>query len=226
MFHIGVRSNLVSTLALGAFLTVSAFASPILVGNASFETLPGGGLPFTCGVGCSYDGAGSPIPNWTTTGTDGQFQPGTNAGNFTFFSTLSDGITSAYSNGGTISQTVIPTVALGITYILQVDLGRRNDLASTGSAGLLVNGNLIGAVGVAPTAGNWSTFTASYTGLAADVGKAITIQLASSGIEGNFDNVRLADSITTGAVPEPATATVFALGLAALFASSRRKRTV
>lgn len=177
-----------------------------------------------CGIGCSYSNA--PIPGWAITGTTGQFQPGTNAGNFTYFNTLSDGITSAYSNGGTISQTVGAAVTLGLTYVLQVDLGLRNDLPSTAIAGLLINGNLISAVGPAPTKGNWSTFTATYTALAADVGKPITIRLISTGIQGNFDNVRLADSLgdNGGAIPEPATATVFALGIAGIFTYTKRKR--
>jgi len=115
-------------------------------------------------------------------------------------------------------------VALGVTYVLQVDVGKRNDLPATGTVNLLINGNLIGAVGAAPTSGNWSTFTAAYTGLAADVGQSITIQLAASGIQGNFDNVRLSDDL--GTVPEPATATVLALGLAGIFAYVSRKRTL
>jgi len=224
LYEIGVKSKLLIGMALGVLLSVGASASPILVDNASFENLPLGGLTFTCGVGCSYSGVPTPIPGWTSTGGEGQLQPGTNAGNFTLFSTLSDGITSASSNGGTISQTVIPTVALGVTYVLQVDVGKRNDLPATGTVNLLINGNLIGAVGAAPTSGNWSTFTAAYTGLAADVGQSITIQLAASGIQGNFDNVRLSDDL--GTVPEPATATVLALGLAGIFAYVSRKRTL
>jgi len=222
LYEIGVKSKLLIGTALSALLSVGAFASPIPVSNASFENLPLGGLPFTCGAGCSDSVAA--IPGWVNGGVSGQFQPGTGGGNFTYFSTLSDGPTSGWSNGGLISQTVIPTVALGVTYVLQVDLGLRNDIPSSASAGLLINGNLITAVGAAPTAGNWSTFTATYTGLAGDVGQSITIQLAASGIQGNFDNVRLSDDL--GTVPEPGTATVFALGLAGIFAYVSRKRSL
>jgi hypothetical protein len=88
----------------------AAFAGTITVDNPSFETLPAGGLPAGCGTGCAFSVA--PIPGWTNTGSSGQFQPGTQDGNFAYFNSLSDGITNAYSNGGTISQTVGATFKL------------------------------------------------------------------------------------------------------------------
>jgi hypothetical protein len=86
-----------------------------------------------------------------------------------------------------------------------------------------VNGNTYGAVGVNPTSGNGSTFTATYTGLAGDVGQSITIQLASSGIQGAFDNVRLNDSLVTP-TPEPGVMSMLAGGLGAMVLLSRRLR--
>jgi len=205
---------------LGVFCVFSAAASPIFVSNFSFETLPAGGLPNdSCGTGCFYSiGA---IPGWTGTGISGQFQPGTQAGNTQFFTTLSDGITSAFSNGPTLSQTVIPAVQAGFIYTLVVDLGKRNDFPFDGSADLLINGKTILATGVAPTSGHWSPFTAIYTGLSADAGQPITIQLKSTGLQGNFDNVRLD---ATAIIPEPAGVTLLGLGLAGLLLFARRKR--
>jgi PEP-CTERM motif len=194
--------------------------SAIFVVNSSFETLPVSGLTNACGVGCSYSTGA--IPGWSGSNSfSGQFQPGT-PGNVTWFSTLSsDGSpTVAYSNGGaTLSQTMVPTVQVDDTYTLMVDLGRRNDLPFMASVGLLINGVLIPASGTAPTPGDWSTYTATYTGLAADVGQSITIELFSSGPQGDFDNVRLDET-----VPEPAGITLLGLGLVGLSVFARRKR--
>jgi hypothetical protein len=223
------------TLALAA---APGFASPITVANFSFETLPGGGLPISCntgtGTGCSFDlpSVAAAIPSWTANDptVSGQLQPGTPANGF--FNTLSNGPTSAYVNAptvgqGMISQTVLPVVALGVTYTLLVDIGARLDTTFAifnGSADLLINGNVIAATGLTPVVGTFGTFTATYTGLAADVGDAITIQLRSNGRQGNFDNVRLSDStVPTGAgVPEPASFLLIGSALLALTAIRRR----
>ena len=68
--------------------------------------------------------------------------------------------------------------------------------------------------GTAPAAGNFSNYTATYTGLAGDVGKTIGIQLSATQSQGDFDNVRLNDS--TASAPEPGTAFLGVLGLAAM----------
>jgi hypothetical protein len=52
-----------------------------------------------------------------------------------------------------------------------------------------------------PVQGNWSVFTATYTGLAADVGDPITIQLNSTGIQADFDDVQLSNNLAS--VPAP-----------------------
>jgi hypothetical protein len=120
------------------------------------------------GTGCFYN-VGS-IPDWTATGgvTFGEFQPGTQDVTTLYFDTIPDGITVAYTNDATISQTVGATVQTGVVYTLQVSLGWRNDMPSfVGSADLLVNGNQYLATGATPAQGNRSVFTATYTGLAA-----------------------------------------------------------
>ena len=121
----------------GVFNNFITPPSPIFVNNFSFETLPAGGLPEGCGVGCTYSTGA--IPGWSGgTGLFGQFQPGT-----PWFTTPpSDGsATMAWSQGLTIAQTVLPTVQLGVTYTLMVDLGLRLDPGPTfvSSAGLLVD---------------------------------------------------------------------------------------
>jgi len=107
--------------------------------------LPLGG----CGVGCSF--SVGVIPGWTDTGATGQFQPGSSSGNFAYFNYIPGGVTVAYSNGGSIYQTVGATAVAGDTYTLTVDVGLRTDgydLLPTED--LIVNGNAVAATGPRP----------------------------------------------------------------------------
>lgn len=106
------RWRLFRGLAILAIAAVPGLAGPIFVANHSFED-PGASW-IACGSGCSaYVGA---VPAWTSTGTVGEFQPGTATGMFT---SLSDGPTSGFTAVGTLSQTVGTTVVLGEDYTLQ-----------------------------------------------------------------------------------------------------------
>jgi len=216
MNSMAMTSRFISIAALGLVGAVGAMATPIFVSNFSFEALPGTGLNKSgCGPGCAYSTGA--IPGWTGVSTgSGEFHPGLPAQ----FTTLSAGPTVGYSNGITLSQTVGVTVTPGTTYTLQVDLGERNDLGPLGFRGgadLLIGGvSVFPAIGLAPTPGNWSTFTATYVGLPADATKTITIQLTSSGAQGDFDNVRLTSVAAAAGVPEPGTVTLIGLGLAGL----------
>jgi len=205
------------------FLASSSFAGPIAVTNASFETAGAGGLPFLCGTACSFSTDGI-IPGWTVVGGGGLFKPGPPS-TTSYFNSVPDGTTTAYSDNGSISQTVAATVQLGVVYTLLVDVGVRKDLGvDPATEALVINGVTYAAVGVLPTPGNFSTFTATYTGLAADVGKAITIRLATPGVEGNWDNVRLSDNTTVGAVPEPVSGLLAGLLALAWAGIAKRKR--
>lgn len=184
-----------------------AWAAPIPVNNPSFEVLPAGGLPNGCGAGCSYNE--DHIPGWTNIPflglglTSGQFRPGADAGNFTYFNTLSDGPTSAYSSNGCIAQTVGVTVQPGVTYTLRADVGWRNDAGPTGLPRLIVNNTFYDGVGT-PVHGGWATYTVTYVAQAADIGASMTICLSSVSNQGNFDNVRFDDSTApTGVGPDP-----------------------
>lgn len=217
-------TNLKSTLwAATAMVVMSAggsLAAAIPVANASFEALPAGGLPFGCGAGCSFSGS-DPIPGWTSSGAFGQFQPGVQAGNFTYFNSVPDGITVAYSNGGTIGQTVGLAQA-GLTYTLLVDVGFRKDFSDPGSVALIVGSNTVLATGVAAQgSGNWVTYTATYTAIGTDAGTPITISLSSPGAQGDWDNVRLSNSAIS--VPEPASLLLLGAGFAGLGAIRRRR---
>jgi hypothetical protein len=213
----------VLAVSLGVLCAYTAAASTITVENFSFETPPLNGFNNSCGAagsGCVFS-TGRQIPGWLRNGGGGELQPG----NSTIFNTLTNGRTVAFSTGGgTLVQTVSSTVQLDFTYTLMVDLGERNDLvpAFTAGANLKIGNRQFGAAGIAPAIGGWSTFQATYVGLAADVGKTITIQLTSgvsSGSEADFDNVRL-----SAVAPEPAGVTLLGLGLAGLLVFAGRKR--
>jgi len=216
-----IKWNYLAIFAAAAIAVAPGFASPIAVTNFSFETLPGGGLPSGCGPGCSFSATAA--PGWVTTGGSGQFQPGVLPG--PYFTSLSDGPTNGYSNGGGFSQTVLPTVQLGMLYVLNVDIGFRLDTAFAGTARLLINGTPYDAVGLTPVQGTFGTFTATYTGLAADVGQAITIELNSNGTQGNFDNVLL-DGTAPAVVGAPEPATFLLLVPALLMLRRRRQHSV
>ena len=206
--------------------TAAAFGATIAVSNPSFEVLPASGLPLTAGCqgsGCSFNAGVGAIPGWTNSGASGEAILGTQVGNYFAFDVIPDGITSAYSNGPTISQTVGSSVELGQIYTLLVDLGVRHDVPGfSATGGLFVNGMRYAAVGATPAPGNWSTFAATYIGLAADVGAPIIIELSSAVAgfppQANFDNVRLS------AVPEPASAYMLAMGFAGLLVFARLRR--
>ena len=191
-----------------SFLATNVSAAIINVDNPSFETLPAGGLTFPCGTDCAY--SLDLIPGWTNPpASTGQFQPGPPA-TTTYFDTLSDGPTSAFSTGPNISQMVVPTVLEGMIYTLLVDIGDRKDIPPVGQAALLINGVQYMATG-SYVFGAFSTFTATYTGVAADAGQSITILLLGPG---SFDNVRL--SLEAAPAPEPGTMAMLGLGLTAL----------
>jgi len=205
-------------------LPVPANAAVNIVTNGSFETLPGTGLPFGCGVDCSF--SIGPIPGWITNGATGQFQPGPPS-TTTFFSSVPDGVTVAYSNGGSISQTLGITAVAGQLYNFSVAFGRRSDgtFDPTATAVLNVGNNFVIATGVAPTPGNWSTYMASYLATALDAGAPISVVLNASGAQGNWDDVNVS------AVPEPATWAMMLLGFgivggAMRSAKRRQKATV
>jgi hypothetical protein len=193
-------------LLLAAVITPApSRAASIPVANPSFETLPDGGLGSGCGGGCTY--AEDLIPGWTNTPyaglglSSGQFRPGTESGNLTYFSSLSDGPTSAFTTTGCIGQTTGALVQPGVTYTLVVDVGWRWDAGPYGLPRLLVNGIYYDGSGT-PVRGGWAPFTATYVGQAADAGLPIVICLTSVTLQGNFDNVRFSDSTSSVGVDD------------------------
>jgi hypothetical protein len=179
-----------------------ASATAITVLNPSFEQpAPPYAYPFPGGT---YSIGG--ITDWT--GAGGQFGQQT-AGDL--YSYLPDGVAFAYTNGGSISQTVGATAIAGDTYTLTVDVGTRSDgYNGPVIVDLIVDGIVTAALGSYAPSGTWSPWTATFTASAADAGGSIAIDLISNGgPQADFDNVQL----NSTAAPLPATLPLLASSL-------------
>jgi hypothetical protein len=200
----------------------------IPVVNASFENTSGSLL--NCGTGCLFNNLKS-IPGWTVGGSGlaGSLEPNSPANSSMFTQPVPDGSFVAYSNGGTISQTLGVSVLADSTYTLSVDIGRRLDASGTlgtmysialedGSA-TLCSTPLTSNGGISKGAFADVILTCT-TGSTVTPG-ALTIVLTSGGNQIDFDNVSLAV-----ATPEPSAVALMVVGLgfvALLCRSSRRK---
>jgi hypothetical protein len=224
----------IPTLVCAMLFLSSAFADVVPVANPSFETLPGGGLPMPCGTNCQFDQGFVP-PGWmftpgtTNPGFFGQLQPGPPT-NTTFFNSVPDGITVAWSDeaGSIIYQNVGTTTGAGVIYTLTVDIGARADTSNgnffDGTADLMLGTTVCMATTIPPippSPGNWSTYTAQCT--STEAGDPIVIQLNSSGPQGDFDNVHLTDSLNAATTPEPTSFLLMGSGLLAMGGILRRR---
>jgi hypothetical protein len=192
-------------------ITSPAFADSVPIQNASFETTSS---LIACGAGCFYNLG--PIPDWTTTGVAGSWQP-------TSAYSVPDGSFIAYSNGGTISQTLAATVLPDATYTLSVDIGHRPDgLANNYMIALFAGNTLLGSEsgsnGTIPL-GTFMDESFSYTSGALPPSGNLDIVLTSDGPQIDFDNVQL----NVAPVPEPGSLSLLAVGLGLAFFVLRRR---
>ncbi|MBE8996397.1 PEP-CTERM sorting domain-containing protein [Microcystis aeruginosa] len=114
-----------------------------------------------------------------------------------------DGVQVAYSNGGTISQTLSATLQANTQYTLGAYVGSRKNMAFPGYSIELLAGSTVLASNniITPIAGTFAPVTVSYSSGSSSplFGQALEIRLTSNGIQTNFDNVTLDAS----PIPEP-----------------------
>ena len=220
-------ASVLYTLALGLFLSNGvAWGDSVPVQNASFEDTSTSPLTFPCAgpETCLYNAG--PIPGWVFTGATGLFEPSSAYFNLP----LPDGNILAYTNAGSISQTLtgIPLLPNSI-YTLSVDVGRRKDVGpldasysislDAGSSFSCTTGGPIGNAGSGAFFDQILTCTTGAT-VPSDF---LEIVLTGSGRQVDFDNVQL----NVVSAPEPSALVLMLTGLGVvglLFARSRRNR--
>jgi len=206
-------SLLLPILILGCFAPMAS-ADSISIANPSFET--SNSLVFSSpGLGSWNNG---PIPGWGTFANAGSWQPGPAA-----FSSVPDGTTVAYSNGGFIYQSLGVPLLANTTYTLSVDVGHRFDgFTNTYGLALLADTTLLnsvtGSTGLIPI-GTFADESLTFTSGANVPSGNLVIELGSAGPQIDFDNVRL----TAFSVPEPGTLRLLAVGLGLTVLLLRRR---
>lgn len=218
-----MRTSFTLSLIVVLFIAVSgAWGGAIAITNPSFES-----------PSCGTTGPAFCMPTgWTNTGaasTAEGFRPPAGA-----WDSIPDGSQVAFSNGGTLTQTLSTDLAADTTYTLDVWVSGRSGstfapiielLAGTNT---LIDLTLSNPGGTIPTHNEdgtyaWELWTGIYTsGSSVPTGEALGISLSSTGIQSDFDNLSLSSSpAAPGTVPEPA---VFALVGAGLLGLVTRRR--
>jgi len=220
LFKIAIASSFLVIVPQGQVKAASIF-----IANNSFETpivTTPSGFNFSTG----------PVGSWTFTGTQqGIADPvaAQNAGGswYGLSPTLPNGNQVAWSNGGTISQTLSATLQANTVYTLGAFVGNRFGLNFPGyNIELYAGGNLLASDNsVTPADGSFAAVTASYTsGISVTPGQQLEIRLNSlSGFQGqtNFDNITL----DAASIPEPsAILGLLGFGLLGIASKLRQKQ--
>jgi len=205
--------------SFGIALVVALFVmtSGAWAGNVSI-TVPNGSfeLPAGCLAACGT------ATDWTVYNS-GVFEPIASV-----YATIPDGVQVAWANnGGSLEQTDLGTFAANTTYTLTVYVGARAGDPFGGEIYLLGNSADVDSyIGTTPATGTFTPWTITFN-TATDpgvVGENIGIELYSSTIQSDFDDVQLSDNGGNGGggtVPEPA---MFALVGAGLLGLVTRRR--
>jgi len=206
------------TLSVG-LLTMPAMADGVAIQNASFETT--NPLTSTCaGAGCAFNFG--PIPGWTITGVGGSFEPSSTFLNLP----LPDGNIVAFSNGGTISQTLTSSLLADTTYTLSVFIGNRLDgLNSTYTIALDAGSTQLcsfsGSSATVTPKGGFADETCTFNSGSTFPTGLLSIILSAGGPQVDFDNV----SLSATPVSEASSAALTGSGLLLiLFAATSFKR--
>ncbi|MDB9397251.1 PEP-CTERM sorting domain-containing protein [Microcystis aeruginosa] len=225
LFKIAIASSFLVIVPQGQVRAASIF-----IANNSFEnpmiTTPSGFNTVSSGTS----------NNWTFTGgtQQGFANPtiGQSSGNSWYGPSPSPGIIPngnqvAWSNGGTISQTLSATLQANTIYTLGAYVGNRLSLNFPGyDIGLYAGGTLLASDNSAtPADGTFAPVTFSYTsGISVTPGQALEIRLTSlSGFQGqtNFDNITL----DAASIPEPsAILGLLGFGLLGIASKLRQKQ--
>jgi hypothetical protein len=219
-----VKFTVLFMILLAFFLgctSTSAWADAVAIQNASFEiTNP---LDQPCRIAnpgiCAFNFG--PIPDWTISGAGptGSWRPSSVFLNLP----LPDGSIVAYSNGGSISQTLTTGLAANTTYVLSVFVGHRlDDFTADYTLALYAGNTLLDSVSGNNSAiplGTFADQTLTFESGATPASGDLRIVLTSGGEQVDFDDV----SLTATATPEPGTLLLLGLGLTGVAGVMRRK---
>jgi len=213
-------------------LASGAWGDSVSIQNPSFEIFNTLDQSAGCNTGSTACFNNGPIPGWSTlSGGFGSFAP-----NSTFFSLpLPDGSIVAFTNGGTLSQTLAGIFLLpNSVYTLSVDVGRRFDVGAadaTYSLSLVDGSNVLCTSGVnsigSIAAGTFLDVPLQCTTGASVPGGLLGIELSGNGRQVDFDNVRLNVTSAAVATPEPGAMAFTLVGLCfggLFFLRSRRNQ--
>jgi hypothetical protein len=206
------------SLAISIVLLVlgTAQASPITIGDPSFEGValsPGG---FTSGVYASG--------SWNSNANGGIFRPTASS----YPSGVPDGVNTGYSNASAvIDQVLAATLTANTIYTLSVNVGNRLDAPHNDgyTIQLLAGGAVLGGITSLPNpaAGQFALATDTYTAGVGDphLGQALEIRLFSSATgQASFDLVTLDAS----PVPEPSSLALLVVAMGGIFVARRRRK--
>jgi hypothetical protein len=200
--------------AASIFIANNSFENPVITNPSGFNTVSSG-----------------TSNNWTFTGGPQGFAnpvAAHNAGGSWYGpSPTINGNQVAWSNGGTISQTLSATLQTNTVYTLGAFVGNRLSLNFPGyNIGLYAGGNLlVSNSGVTPADGTFAPVNVSYTsGISVTPGQQLEIRLTSlTGLNAqtNFDNITL----DAASIPEPsAILGLLGFGLLGIASKLRQKQ--